>query len=108
MSGETGTLCASREIDKTARHKWLASGSLVIGKVVVDEGAKQALMKRKSLLAVGVKKVKNEFEPNEAFEIAGEDEMVFAVAKAKTGSLSLKGSDLKNIMLANANDIVIL
>jgi glutamate 5-kinase len=108
LNGDIGTICISHEVDKNARHRWLASGSLLIGKVLVDEGAKQALINRKSLLAVGVKKLVNDFEQNEAFEIAGEDQVVFAVAKAKTGSAQLKGKDLKNIMLANANDIVIL
>ena len=108
MDGKTGTLCVPKKAEKTARQKWLASGSLIIGGVQVDEGAKKALLKRKSLLAVGVKKVINDFKQNEAFEIVGEDGVAFAVAKAKTDSSLLKRKDLKNIMLANADDIVIL
>jgi glutamate 5-kinase len=108
VEGKTGTLCISNRVDKTARQRWLASGSLLIGKVIVDEGAKRALLNRKSLLAVGIKKLINEFAQHEAFEIAGEDKIVFAVAKAKTGSSQLNSKDLKNIMLANADDIVIL
>lgn len=108
VEGKTGTVCMPKKAAKTARQKWLASGSLIIGGVQVDEGAKKALLKRKSLLAVGVKKVINDFKQNEAFEIVGEDGVAFAIAKAKTDSSQLKSKDLKNIMLANADDIVIL
>lgn len=105
---KTGTVCIARQVKNTARQKWLASGSLIIGGVQVDEGAKKALLKRKSLLAVGVRKVINDFKQNEAFEIMDEEGVAFAVAKAKTDSSQLKKNDLKNVMLANADDIVIL
>ena len=108
VEGKTGTICMPKKAAKTARQKWLASGSLIIGGVMVDEGAKKALLKRKSLLAVGVKKVINDFKQNVAFEIVGEDGVAFAVAKAKADSSRLKSKDLKNIVLANADDIVIL
>lgn len=108
LDWKIGTVCKSMNIDKTARQKWLASGSLIIGSVEVDEGAKKALMSRKSLLAVGVKKIINDFERNEAFDIVDEKGTSFAVAKAKIDSSMLKNKDLKNIMVANADDIVIL
>ena len=50
----------------------------------------------------------NDFKQNEVFEIIDENGLAFAIAKAKTNSSFLKNADLKNIMLANADDIVIL
>ena len=106
---KTGTVCYPKNVSKTARQKWLASGSLVIGRIVVDEGAHKALVKRKSLLAVGVKNVSHPFEKGEAFEITDEDGIAFAVARAKISSKELKNNlKQQNIMLAHADDIVLM
>ena len=37
-----------------ARKRWMAFGTKVKGNITVDEGAKKALVNKKSLLAVGV------------------------------------------------------
>ena len=106
---KTGTVCYPKNVTKSARQKWLASGSLVIGSILVDEGAHKALLKRKSLLAVGIKTVMNDFEEGEAFEIADEKGNAFAVARAKISSKELK-KNLKqqNLVLAHADDIVLI
>ncbi len=90
-----------------ARRKWLASGSLVTGRIQVDAGAQQALERRHSLLAVGVRQVLEKFECGEVIEIAGESGEVFAVARAKVSSESL-GQRAKNVEVAHADEIVIL
>ncbi|MBE8713790.1 glutamate 5-kinase [Sphingobacterium hungaricum] len=109
IKGETGTRCHAQGKKLSSRNKWLASGSLIAGLVIVDEGAIEALKNRKSLLAVGIKSVPQDFEAGEVFQIADQDGLVYAVAKAKIDSNSLNSSDLKkNIALAHANDIVLL
>jgi glutamate 5-kinase len=106
---KTGTVCVPGSASASARQKWLASGSLVIGSVSVDEGAHKALLKRKSLLAVGVKKILNHFNENEAFEITDEQGNAFAIARAKVSSRSLeKELNQKNLVLAHADDIVLI
>ncbi|KKS93724.1 MAG: Glutamate 5-kinase [Parcubacteria group bacterium GW2011_GWA2_43_13] len=40
---------------------WLLLGSTSNGQIIVDDGAKEALKQRKSLLAVGIKKVRGKF-----------------------------------------------
>ncbi len=106
---KTGTICLAKNVTKNARQKWLASGSLVIGSVVVDEGAQKALFKRKSLLAVGIKSIKAVFEEGEAIEILDTTGNAFAVARAKISSKAL-GKNLKqqNLILAHADDIVMM
>jgi glutamate 5-kinase len=104
-----GTVCFPKAVSKSSRHKWLASGCLVIGSVVVDDGAHHALLKRKSLLAVGVKSLQNEFEKGEAFEIQDESGTAFAVARAKVSSKELaKNLKQQNLVLAHADDIVLI
>lgn len=104
-----GTVCSPASVSKTARQKWLASGSLVIGKVRVDEGAKKALLRRKSLLAVGVREVMHHFEEGEAMEICDENGHVFAVGRAKIAAGILqKNMNQQNLLLAHADDIVLI
>ena len=109
INGKVGTVCTPKIITKSARQKWLASGSLVIGSIVVDEGAHKALLKRKSLLAVGIKNINTVFEAGEAIEIIDENGIAFAVARAKISSKEL-GKNLKqqNLILAHADDIVLM
>ena len=109
VAGETGTICLPQESKISSRNKWLASGSLVKGKVLVDEGAHKALQARRSLLAVGVKKIIQNFDSGEVFEIVDEKHAVIAVAKSKVDSVTLINAESKqNIELAHADDIVLL
>ena len=106
---KTGTVCVPKIVSKTARQKWLASGSLVIGNVQVDAGAQKALLKRKSLLVVGVQKIIQHFTLEEAFEITDENGIAFAVARAKISSKELeKNLKQQNLILAHADDIVLI
>jgi len=107
--GETGTVCQAQVKKLSSRNKWLASGSLITGLVQVDKGALAALNKRKSLLAVGVNKIIQDFEVGEVFQIADEDHVIHAVAKSKIDSVSLRSQvEKKNIEIAHADDIVLL
>jgi glutamate 5-kinase len=109
IEGTTGTLCLPQPCSMPARKKWLASGSLVTGRVLVDEGALNALQKRRSLLAVGVLTVLEKFEGGEVFEIVDEEHNVIAVARAKISSEMLsEDSKVQNLEIAHADDIVLL
>ena len=87
----------------------MASGSLIAGKVQVDSGAVKALGNRKSLLAVGIKKVIGNFEKGEVFEILDEKKNVIAIARARENS-EVISENLKtqNFEVANADEIVVL
>lgn len=106
---KTGTICIPKEGTISARNKWLASGSLVTGRLMVDDGACEAVRKRKSLLAVGVLSVIEKFSDGEIFEITDKLQNIVAVARAKTSSETIiKNSKQHNLEIANASDIVIL
>jgi len=109
VAGKTGTLCLPQPCSMPARKKWLASGSLVTGRVLVDAGARQALLKRHSLLAVGVTTVQEKFERGEVVEIADEHNQVIAVARAKVSSEMLDGNHrVQKLEVAHADEIVLL
>ncbi|MEZ4847359.1 MAG: glutamate 5-kinase [Bacteroidia bacterium] len=106
---ETGTICLPQESSLSTRNKWLASSSLVSGRVVVDEGAYKALLKRKSLLAVGVIDIPGGFSSGEVIEITYENEVPFAVARARISSEELKKKrNTHNLEVAHADDIVLI
>jgi len=64
IAGEKlGTLFMPKEEKMQARKKWIAFGTALHGKVIIDDGAATALLKKgKSLLASGIVKVEGEFD----------------------------------------------
>jgi len=70
--GTSGTIFEARKVSVSARNRWLASGGLSSGQITVDAGAEKALLKRKSLLAVGVTGFSGDFAAGEIVEIVGE------------------------------------
>ncbi|MEO1450104.1 MAG: glutamate 5-kinase [Bacteroidota bacterium] len=109
VAEETGTVFLPQERTPRARQKWLASGSLVAGRLQVDEGAFNALQKRKTLLAVGIEKVVSAFEAGEVVELVQVDGLPFAVARARIGSAEIPSPEQrKNLIIAHADDIVLL
>src|SRR5690625_3578948 len=107
--GKKGTLCTVQGERLGLRRNWLATGRLITGLVKVEERAKEALLNRNSLLAVGVLEVVHQFEEGEVFHNIDEEEKVFAIAKAKIDFDKEAGQrKTKNLEIAHANDIIIL
>lgn len=107
VEGTNGTICTPKKATANARQKWLASGRKVYGRVQVDEGAKKALLNRKSLLSVGVTEILRIFEKGEVFDIIDQEGWVFAVALAKIDSGEVIAKEKKTIV-ASADDIVLI
>ncbi|MFD2599969.1 glutamate 5-kinase [Sphingobacterium corticis] len=109
MKGETGTTCRAINNRISSKKKWMASGSLISGKLKLDAGAIEAIKKRSSLLAVGVKQVLGEFVSGEIFQIVDHQDVVVAVAKSKVNSVEIEQqTGRKNVEVAHADDIVLL
>jgi glutamate 5-kinase len=66
---ECGTLFVSKK-NLDARERWIAFSSKPKGKIIVDAGAKSALLNRKSLLSVGVVTVEGGFDQGDIVSIA--------------------------------------
>ncbi len=70
LKGERhGTLFLPAERTPSARRRWLAFGLPARGVLVIDDGAREALRRGKSLLPAGVVAVEGTFEPGEAVAI---------------------------------------
>ncbi len=74
-----GTIIRPRDRRLSARKLWIAFAVGASGTVVVDDGARSALVNRRtSLLPAGVVAVEGSFDTDDAVEIAGTDGRVFA------------------------------
>ncbi|RVU23434.1 glutamate 5-kinase [Sandaracinomonas limnophila] len=100
-----GTVFEAQEASLSARQKWLAAGSLIAGKVVLDSGAEKAILHRKSLLSVGVKEFIGEFAKGEVIEFLNLEKNLIAIARTSNSSQEL----IKNGgEVAHADDIVVV
>ena len=85
-----GTFVKARSGRLPARKLWIAFALAPAGTVVVDAGAKKALMERGvSLLPAGVREVHGEFQAEDAVEVAGPDGTVFAKGLVRHGAKDL-------------------
>jgi glutamate 5-kinase len=85
--GRVGTLFLAHERSLPARKLWIAFALRPKGRVIVDAGARSAVVDRRtSLLAAGVTAVDGSFAADDAVEICGPDGRVFAKGIARLGS----------------------
>lgn len=73
-----GTYIVDRSISTiNTKRQWIALHSAVDGKLYIDRGAEKALLKNgKSLLLVGIVKVKGNFEKGDVVEVYGENSLL--------------------------------
>ena len=90
---DVGTLFLPQKDRLTSRKKWIAYGHLLQGAVIVDEGAKKALVEKGgSLLPAGIVEVRGKFETGDAVSLLGKDNKEFA-----RGIVYYSAQDIKKI-----------
>lgn len=72
-----------------AKERWLAFGTKAKGSIIVDSGAKNALLNKKSLLSVGVVAVEGNFEAGDIVSVQDKAHGEFARGKAGLSSRQL-------------------
>ncbi len=109
LSQNSGSTFLPETVKLSARNKWLASGGLSVGKLMLDSGASKAILSRKSLLAVGIKSLEGDFGKGEVVELLDDKLQVIAVARVRESSEALKDNPkTQNLVVAHADDIVML
>ena len=106
LEEKIGTVFEAQEASLTARQKWLATGSLIAGKAVLDKGAVKAIGQRKSLLSVGVIEYLGDFDKGEVIELLDISRNPVAIARARCSKSELQQA-VSSIEVAHADDIVI-
>jgi glutamate 5-kinase len=82
-----GTVVLPLARSLSARKLWIAFALPSSGRVLLDQGARRAVVDREaSLLAAGVVRVEGDFQPDDAVELADEDGMVFAKGIARVAA----------------------
>lgn len=85
-----GTVVRPRDRRLPARKLWIAFAMAMSGVVVVDDGARRALVERgRSLLPAGVVEVRGTFDADDAVEIADASGRVFAKGLVRLSSYQL-------------------
>jgi len=106
LEEKIGTIFEAQEASLTARQKWLATGSLIAGKAILDKGAVKAIGQRKSLLSVGVIEYLGDFDKGEVIELLDISRNPVAIARARCSKSELQQTN-SSIEVAHADDIVI-
>ena len=76
---ELGTMFLPQGEGLSDKKRWIGYATNIIGKIVVNNGAKKALVeKEKSLLPIGVLEVINKFDKGDVISILDEDKKEFA------------------------------
>lgn len=93
-----------------ARERWIAFGTKPKGAIIVDEGAKQALLGNKSLLAVGIADVQGDFEAQSVIGILDPQGNEFARGKVCVASGELRRIKKTHYHkeIIHSNDLVLM
>ena len=83
-----------------ARKKWIISSISPKGELIIDEGARKALINGKSLLAAGIKKVLGNFNKGDHIKILDNKKREFA-----RGLSSFSSEEINKIMGCQSNEI---
>lgn len=80
FSGEDlGTMFVPSDENLSGKKRWIGYATNVFGKLIVNEGAKKAILEKcTSLLPIGVVEVVNEFKQGEVVSICDENNIEFA------------------------------
>ena len=70
---ELGTMFLPQQETMSDKKRWIGYATNIIGKIIVNDGAKQALLAQKSLLPIGVLKIINEFKKGDVISILDEN-----------------------------------
>ena len=106
-----GTIFLPKAKQLLAKQRWIAFGAKPKGKVFVDDGAKEALVKKsKSLLCVGILKIEGQFKIGETVSLCDTNNREFARGLAGCASNELekiKGTRYHKEII-HRNNLVIL
>ena len=83
-----------------ARKKWIISSISTKGELIIDDGAKKALINGKSLLAAGIKKVSGKFNKGDHIKIIDIKNNEFA-----RGLSSFSSEEIVKIIGCHSNEI---
>ena len=102
FSGEDlGTMFLPQKENLSDKKRWIGYATNIIGKIIVNDGAKKALLAEKSLLPIGVIGVKNSFHKGDVISILDEKKKEFA-----RGIVNYDSDSCKKLLGSHSDNIV--
>jgi len=99
---EFGTMFIPTDENLSGKKRWIGYATNVLGKIIVNEGAKDAILKQcKSLLPIGIVDIINDFKQGEVVSICDENGMEFA-----RGMVNYDSEECRRIAGAHSDNIV--
>lgn len=99
---EIGTMFLPQTQGLSDKKRWIGYATNIIGKIVVNSGAKKALVeKEKSLLPIGVVDVVHEFNKGDVISIVDEDDNEFA-----RGIVNYDSEACRKVIGSHSDDII--
>ncbi|MFI3300138.1 MAG: glutamate 5-kinase [Candidatus Gastranaerophilales bacterium] len=98
---ELGTMFLAQKQNLTDKKRWIGYATNIIGKIVVNEGAKKALEAEKSLLPIGMLDVIKDFKKGDVISILDENKKEFA-----RGICNYDADACKKLLGKHSTDIV--
>lgn len=96
-----GTMFLPQTQGLSDKKRWIGYATNIIGKISVNDGAKQALLEEKSLLPIGVVEVINEFKKGDVISILDKNGDEFA-----RGIVNYDSTSCRKVLGAHSNDIL--
>ena len=113
LKGETiGTLFKSSNKKMHSKDHWIIYNAYSKGSIIVDEGAKNALLERKSLLPKGIIKIEGDFKKDSVVFLTTKDDIPFAKGITNYSSkdinnvIGLHSEEAKNILKTSKEEII--
>ena len=93
---EIGTLIKPSIKKVKLKKLWIAYGLPVIGKIIIDTGAVEAISSDASLLSIGIKEIIKNFDNNEGVEIFDDQNNLIAkgISKIHSSDISNKNNEI--------------
>ena len=93
---EIGTLIKPSIKKVKLKKLWIAYGLPVIGKIIIDSGAVEAISSDASLLSIGIKEIIKDFDNNEGVEIFDDQNNLIAkgISKIHSSDISNKNNEI--------------
>ena len=99
---EVGTMFIPTDENLSGKKRWIGYATNVIGKIIVNDGAKQAILENeKSLLPIGVLDVINDFKQGEVVSICDESGTEFA-----RGMVNYDSEECRKILGAHSDNML--
>lgn len=99
---EVGTMFIPTDENLSGKKRWIGYATNVLGKLIVNEGAKKAILEKcTSLLPIGVLEVVNDFKQGEVVSICDENGTEFA-----RGMVNYSSEECRKIAGAHSDNIL--